>query len=69
VGADKIRKPTIFERFKATKRKFFPRREPKIASFEYRGDKSVEENIKSKYDFDGDLLDIFVNTRGVLVNK
>ena len=64
-----VKKPTISARLKAAKRKIFPRREPKIGDLEFQGEKTVKEDIQEKYGFDGDLLDIFVNTRGVLVNK
>jgi hypothetical protein len=69
VEDDKIKNPTIWERVNVARRKFSPRREPKIACFEYKGDRSVKEDIKQKYGFDGDILDIFVDTKGVLVNK
>lgn len=67
--AVQITNPTLSERFRAARRKFFPRREPKLSSFGYQGSKSIGEDISEKYGFKGDLLDIFVNIRGSLVNK
>lgn len=69
MATEKLQKTSFFQSLRAVRRKFFPRKIPKLSSFEYRGDKSISEDIKEKYAFSGELLDIFVDIRGPLINK
>ncbi|MDH5353353.1 MAG: class I SAM-dependent methyltransferase [Gammaproteobacteria bacterium] len=50
-------------------RNFFRRKRIRATDFEFDQSQSIKDDIARKYNFEGDLLDIFVNNTGMLVYK